>query len=521
MRSECLRGTRTDILRSIVDWKSNRFTERVLWLYGLAGSGKSTIANTISNLFREHGCLGAFLFFNRDTEERSQPSNVIRTIAYQLASFCPRIGTAIAEAIDGMPSIVLSPLRLQFTKLMAEPLSTLPLTEPPIVVVLDALDECGNSEDRRDLLAILTTNVINLHPSIRILITSRAEFDIRAAFLTSPHTLAQQLDISSNHNFQDILIFLHVRMSEIRSANTSLRLPPDWPGELSLKMLAQRAAGLFVWAATACRFIDGHDPRNRLDVLLRNSAIVGAEAALNTLYQTAVESAGLWDDGEFCADFKVIMGTILVAKKPLSANAIDTLLSLQRPARHTILRLQCVLTWSETEPIRILHPSFADFISDHLRCGSFSWHINTSTHNRCFAIICLNYLGRVLRRNICDLKLSFSSVNEVLSDAISYTCLSWMDHIFDITDSEGTEFIVDTLEQFLFQHLLHWLEVMSILNKSRTTVASVHRLLNWLRVCDSYFILCWSEPIVVAASTTSNETTRTCGGCITIRANIC
>jgi hypothetical protein len=45
-------------------------------------------------------------------------------------------------------------------------------------------------------------------------------------------------------------------MMEIRSANTSLMLPPDWPGTALLHALAQRAAGLFAWAST-CMGIDG------------------------------------------------------------------------------------------------------------------------------------------------------------------------------------------------------------------------------------------------------------------------
>jgi len=78
-------------------------------------------------------------------------------------------------------------------------------------------------------------------------------------------------------------------------------------------------------------------------------------------------------------------------------------------------------------------------------------------------------------------------VNDVLPAATAYACTSWIDHICDIADEE--ESIAGLLEQFLFQHLLHWLEAMSILKKSRTTIVSVHHLLNWLQVCDSPLIL--------------------------------
>ncbi|KIM73744.1 hypothetical protein PILCRDRAFT_719267 [Piloderma croceum F 1598] len=477
-RIECLPGTRTDILQSIDDWQSNtEADQRILWLHGLAGSGKSILATTIANLFSERGYLGAFVFFDRDVKERNQSSNVIRTIAHQLGSFNALFGTSIAAVINDMPRILLSPLSLQFTKLIVEPLSTLPWTGSSVVIVLDALDECA---DRKLLLAILAAESIRLPSFIRIIITSRDEFDLRAAFAGKVHISVQELDISTERNVEDISAFLQIRMKEIRDANVSLRLPPDWPGDASVRALGQRAAGLFAWASTACHFIDGYDPQHCLGILLQGTPCSKAESALDTLYRTALQSIDLWDDGEFCADFHLIMGTILVAKDPLSHNAIDALLSPKRPSRHIISRLRCVLSWSDTEPIRILHPSFAEFLSDHLRCGSDSWYINTLFHNRSFAIQCLNYLEATLRRNCRDLKLSLAPVNEVLLEATSYACATWMDHVIDIREEEET--VANILEKFLFRHLLHWIEGMSILKKSRTTVASVPLLHDWLRL---------------------------------------
>ena len=174
------------------------------------------------------------------------------------------------------------------------------------------------------------------------------------------------------------------------------------------------------------------------------------------------------------------MGTILTARNPISDKAIDRLLSLETPSRYIISRLGCVLHWSETEPVRILHPSFADFLSDRLRCGSDLWHINAVLHNRLLAVHCISHLNTVLRRNICDLVLSQAIVDEVLPEATSYACISWIDHICIIT--EEANLVRDTLEPFLFRHLLHWLEAMSILKKSKTTITSVRRLRDWIHV---------------------------------------
>jgi hypothetical protein len=478
-RSECLPGTRTDILRSIADWAhSSSVEKRLLWLKGLAGSGKSTLSTTIAHTLQEQGRLGAFVFFSRDVEERNQSANVIRTLAYQLASFSPVIRTAIARAIDTTPGITQSALRFQFTKLLIEPLRTLPATEGPVVLILDALDECGGVEDRKPLLSLLSAESVQLPSFVRILITSRDERDIRCALAGQLHVLIQELKLASENNANDILRFFRNRMAEISSTN---KLTHDWPGDSAIFALNEHAAGLFIWASTACRFIDGYDPPGNLNVILSGGMSTKEQSALDALYRSALESAvkDIWDDEYFRTDICSIMGTILVARNPISDKTIDTLLSLKRPSRYIILRLGCVLHWSETGPVRILHPSFADFLSDRLRCGSDLWHIDTLLHNRLLAVHCLSHLNAVLRRNICDLVLSQATVNEVLPEAISYACTSWIDHVCTVT--KGVD-LIDILDQFLFRNLLHWLEAMSILKKSKTTIRSVRCLHDWLHV---------------------------------------
>ena len=275
-RSECLTGTRTDCF-NISDTGFTFFTEqRILWLHGLAGSGKSTFSTTVANFFGAQGRQGAFVFFSRDIEERCQPSNVIRTIAHQLGSFDARIATQISAAIETIPSIVQSPIQLQFRTLLVEPLSKLPTDEEPIILILDALDECGNNDTRKDLLALLAKETIHLPKFIRILITSRSEVDLMSAFMTQSHVLVHELELGSQSNYQDVLLFCRHRMNKVRSNNTSLPLGYDWLGEQAILALAQRAAGLFVWASAACRSIEGHDPRKRIHILLQ------AEIKINT-----------------------------------------------------------------------------------------------------------------------------------------------------------------------------------------------------------------------------------------------
>ena len=488
-RTECLEGTRTDILDFIINWVSDATCpQNVLWVHGLAGSGKSTISTTVASHFRESNQLGAFLFFNRDVTEHSDPTFVVRTLAWQLGSFHPQIGELVSAVIERVTPIVLSPIPFQFQRLVVDPLSSaLPLPETShIVVVLDALDECGTPEDRQTLVNVLAENLSRLPLTCRTIITSRADADIQDAFQSQPHILDKELDVTTVATSHDISTYFRYQMTLIRTKKKYLGV--DWPGESNIFDLTKRACGLFVWASTASKFIDGHDPRKRLDVILKGggSAVSGAESALDSLYQTALESVGLWNDDDFVADYRAIIGMVLVLRNPLSSTAIDVLLRTLdgRPSISTITNLGCVVTSNPT--VRIIHPSFADFLSTRSRCGRDIWFFQKTSCNSTLADHCLYHLNNVLRRNICNMTLSVDRGNESLPEDIAYACMFWIEHVCSIR--ENIPLIEEHLETFFNQHLLHWLEAMSIL-RARDTTTQLYRLLDWINVSASPFCI--------------------------------
>jgi hypothetical protein len=484
-RTACLPGTRVATIQFIIDWaKDPTGIQNVLWLHGVAGAGKSTVATTMANRFRKMGQLGAFLFFNRDVTERSDPFTVIRTLAHQLGSFHDSAGDAILAAINECPSVCLSPLHDQFQQLLVDPLSADGVINPgaPIVFVLDAFDECGSPKEREILLDILVNKSVRLPPAIRILITSRMDVDISDAIQSQlqSHIISYGLEITSKVNGEDISSYLRYRLELILRKKRHLSLQSDWPGEQKIQRLVKRASGLFIWAATAMEFIDGYNPSGRLDAILMEQTNSGAQAALDSLYKTALECSGVvWDDREFVSDFTAVIGVVLVARRPLSTTAIDQLLRLQDgiPSRHTVSYLGCVL---QQPVLRVLHPSFADFLLSRSRCGRDVWFFDPSIHNRQLAIRCLEHLTEVLKENMWDLRLSDDIVKESLAEDISYACEFWIDHICTI--EKDTEPTMAHLDAFLFKHLLHWFEAMSILKRSKDTISMLDRLLRWILV---------------------------------------
>ena len=73
-----------DVLQQLEDWQENG-GHCVFWLNGLAGTGKSTIAQTFANITFAEGKLGASFFCSRDFQNRSNLRAILPTLAFQLA----------------------------------------------------------------------------------------------------------------------------------------------------------------------------------------------------------------------------------------------------------------------------------------------------------------------------------------------------------------------------------------------------------------------------------------------------
>jgi hypothetical protein len=506
-RPECLPETRQDILMLIADWLTTPSEQNILWLHGLAGSGKSTISTTVAEYFRELGRLGAFLFFDRNDSINSKPVGVIRTLAYKLASFDSRITAAICTQIEHNSGVTEASLRVQFTKLILEPLSSLSVlqTQGPVIIIIDAFDECGDPVSRKSLLTLLAQNLIKLPAIFKFLITSRREFDIEAAFSCQSNIMAKELDIMEESNTLDIYSYLRHHMKALQS-DRIYQLNSDWPGEEIIQTLAQSSAGLFIWASTAVKFIiEGHHPVQQLKILLHPHPRA-AESALDVLYETALHTAGKWDNNEVAADFCAVLGAIVVGRLPLTDIMIDKILGLDGPrsSKFILLRLHCLLRWTPGHAVQTLHKSFVDYLTDTNRCGNCPWFINISIHQGQFAQACFQHMRAGLKFNICRFDTSHvcndevpdlpSHIEKFIPAQLSYACLFWADHL---QETNFTLEYITILEDFFYQQFLYWLEVLSLTKKVSSASQTLVSALDWIKVSHMTVIFeCRSEIFV-------------------------
>ncbi|KAI0736075.1 hypothetical protein C8Q76DRAFT_566522, partial [Earliella scabrosa] len=240
------------------------------WINGVAGSGKSTIAQTTAQWSMDNDILAASFFCARDGN-RSNVQLIFPTIAYQLSAHSPEFAAALAAAVKADADIHVAYASHQLRKLIVEPL--LAMTEPltRFVVIIDALDECKDDAAVSVILTALSAHVDDLSP-LKFIITSRPEHHIVSGFNLKPLAITtEQLvltKVPEELTRRDIGIYLRVKFAAVRQ---SRGLDPDWPTEEDIEVLVEQSRGLFVYAATAANFVSGEDvesPVAQLKILL-------------------------------------------------------------------------------------------------------------------------------------------------------------------------------------------------------------------------------------------------------------
>ena len=154
--STCLPGTRKTILRTIQGW-INGEGPPILWLHGPAGTGKSTIAQTIAEQCdKKKKNLAFSYFFSRRNTNRNDLTKFITTFACQLVCMIPSLDKLVQKAIRSNPFILSSHLEDQVKEFIVKPLKVVPEQIPSMVVVIDGLDEYSDATSNLPLKDLVT-----------------------------------------------------------------------------------------------------------------------------------------------------------------------------------------------------------------------------------------------------------------------------------------------------------------------------------------------------------------------------
>ncbi|KAJ3277471.1 hypothetical protein HK104_003266 [Borealophlyctis nickersoniae] len=355
-----LPGTREWLLQDVKDWAEDSGASSIFWLVALAGAGKSVVAASAINELQ--AVLGAFFVCKTDQSDRNDPFRLVRTLAYQIALKFDVVAQHIYELEEVEPGFIgkLNVSRA-FKNLVVDPLTKLQ-------------SQNTNEQGRADFLYALGN--ITLPKNVKLLVTSRPESDIPEAL---QHFAPYEILLDETRNQTDLLLFAKDRMTRKFSKST------DEKNQSRAKDLAGQSHGLFMWLYLASEEIRKASNGKMALARLLEGGKVSADCAMDDMYKRALSSAfeGEGDDDQDWSDnFRLVVGAIVTVRVPLDVGTLSHLLELDENTVENTLGRIASLLYIADDQVRVVHKSFADFLTDPKRCTDPRFQIDQTVHNQ-------------------------------------------------------------------------------------------------------------------------------------------
>ncbi|KAH7317508.1 WD40-repeat-containing domain protein [Rhizoctonia solani] len=345
----CLDGTREAILNRIIAWTQNRDNpESFMWISGQAGMGKTSVATSLCQRLDNVQALAGCFFCLRDDSNFNDPLRLVDNLTHDIAMQCSACANEVANAIRASRRLITSHLSLRFEGLVKKPLERLKSLPIPttLVIIIDALDECGDYNSRGMILNELYSTS-RLVPWLKVIITARPESDLLDHFKShcvhQPIVHLQTYDVSD-----DIRAYIQNNLGEI--ARTE-----QWPDD-SISRLCKKSQGVFLWAALATKY-------------LKESSI----PALSRL-QKVLEAAIKDDENETREAYNRCIGAILSIseREPLAVLDLQHLLVVAGwikadTLERVVANLGPLILVTDGQFVRFHHSSFKDYATDPIR----------------------------------------------------------------------------------------------------------------------------------------------------------
>ena len=268
----CMEGTREALLNHIMAWTANESdTSNIYWIHGIPGIGKTSLAHSICEKLHNTNRLAGAFFCQRDDANMSDIRNILPTLIFKLAENFPPFRSIVAGRLRSDPNLTSKSMK---DSLFLDFICNLPRhPKHPLVFVVDALDECGNDQNRPVLLKTVT-KVASHAPWLKIIVTSRPEDEIQIFFSHLPRPSYLRYDLATDLEAgADLETFAR---SEFDVVAKRWCLPTPWPEQPLFDGVISQANGLFIFIKTLVLTLNQcKDPEETLKAALQDSAGTG------------------------------------------------------------------------------------------------------------------------------------------------------------------------------------------------------------------------------------------------------
>jgi DNA polymerase III delta prime subunit len=390
----------------------------ILWLYGNPGTGKSTMAITLTEellnkpYFQSNNKTLAYFFCDSSSEINRTATSILRGLLYQLIKKHPILMEHFLPRYAERKDKLFSSFDALWAALMDIDKNSNNLD---IYCIIDALDEC-DLDSQKILLGQIDQTFNNLNSkhasplNIHILITSRPYHEIRqylASFRCKD--LATYKAVAN-----DLKTVIQERVEILSKRN---RYPKTVIAETS-RILEDKAEGTFLWVGIACDELSQVQSRNAVKTL--QALPRGLDSLYHKLLNMAITTSSE-DDERIIVE---MLSFVAFALRPLTLVELSEACRLY-PDEEEDCRLQFAREFIDScrlmiiiqgRHVRLLHKSVKDFLVKETR------KINGLKVNATLAYRCISSILQT-----CQL-----GIDERISDAshgfLNYSISYWPEH---------------------------------------------------------------------------------------------
>ena len=370
----CHPRTREKVLKIITDWIDDSYPrQRIMWLNGPAGAGKSAIAQTIAERYKDSR-LAASFFFLRNSPDRGGADRLFLTLAWQLAKSIRETRSYIESALQIEPLLYAKSVNVQFNQLIGQVFQNLLHDKPDLrpeksLVIIDGVDECAPEQDQKLFLTLIADALAHTNIPLRFLICSRPEAHIKETFdpeimQNTTRTIVLDETFAPNNDIRKYLEDEFFRIFSKRNTSSP-------PSNEDVHHLVSKASGQFIYASTIIKFIDDDDcqPKEQLAIILKLRPVTSSSpyAQLDQLY---IQILSRQPDVRFLRDVFVL----IIALGGSNIKFICRRLRISENNLQLKLRRMYSLLQISDSYVTTYHRSLHDFLQDKKRAGKYHIH---------------------------------------------------------------------------------------------------------------------------------------------------
>ncbi|KAK4247891.1 hypothetical protein C7999DRAFT_31702 [Corynascus novoguineensis] len=407
----------------------------LLWIRGDPGKGKTMLlCGIIDELKAAVPTANISFFFCQATIDRiNNATAVLRGLIRMLVTQQPVLISHLRDSYDGFGKerfegpnswVALSKI---FTSILEDP------RLQRAYLIIDALDECTGDPG---LLLDLVARKSSKYPSVKWLVSSRNWPSIEKDLDTATQKVRLSLELNEESVSAAVTAYVQFKVEGLAKRN---KYDNDTRDTVE-RYLSANAHGTFLWVALVCQQLANISEWNV------QTKLTAFPPELDALYRRMMDQICDSEDADLC---KSILAVISVVRRPITLDELSAKEFLLTKARDEIFP-------SGTEDI----------------------------HHTIFSRS-LQIIWKILRRDIYNLGAPGFSIDKVKPPdpdplaAVRYSCVYWINHLRDCDPKKNANKDLqdgESIDTFLREKYLHWLEALSLLKAISEGTASMLEL---------------------------------------------